>query len=140
REGDHAHAVGERGEVGVAVVGHPRQSSAFARRRVGRAGRLLRSSDRVPGTVSMTWSILARDGHGRFGIAIASRFFAVGALTMHTQRGAGALATQALVNPLYGPAGLALLDAGHAPVDVVATLTAADAGRAQRQLPGIAAS
>ncbi|MFL6662283.1 MAG: DUF1028 domain-containing protein, partial [Rhizobacter sp.] len=88
----------------------------------------------------MTWSILARDGDGRFGIAIASRFFAVGALTMHTRRGAGALATQALVNPLYGPAGLALLDAGHAPVDVVATLTAADAGRAQRQLHVIAAS
>jgi len=88
----------------------------------------------------MTWSILARDGDGRFGIAIASRFFAVGALTMHTRRGAGALATQALVNPLYGPAGLELLDAGHAPVDVVATLAAADAGRAQRQLHVIAAS
>ena len=48
----------------------------------------------------MTWSILARDGDGRFGIAIASRFFAVGALTMHTRRGAGALATQAIVSRL----------------------------------------
>ncbi|MBE0549075.1 MAG: DUF1028 domain-containing protein, partial [Rubrivivax sp.] len=34
----------------------------------------------------MTWSILARDADGRFGVAIASRFFAVGALCLHTQR------------------------------------------------------
>jgi uncharacterized Ntn-hydrolase superfamily protein len=82
----------------------------------------------------MTWSILARDGQGRLGVAIASRFFAVGALCVHTQRGVGALATQALMNPLYGPAGLALLAAGRSPAEVVAGLTAADAGRSQRQL------
>ena len=35
----------------------------------------------------MTWSILARDARGRFGVAIASRFFAVGALCAHTRRG-----------------------------------------------------
>ena len=57
----------------------------------------------------MTWSILGRDEHGRFGAAVASRFFAVGALCMHTRRGAGCLSTQALINPLYGPAGLDLL-------------------------------
>lgn len=82
----------------------------------------------------MTWSILARDGQGRFGVAIASRFFAVGALCVHTQRGVGALATQGLMNPLYGPAGLSRLAAGHSPADVVAELTAADTGRSQRQL------
>ncbi|WP_119292217.1 DUF1028 domain-containing protein [Azohydromonas sediminis] len=82
----------------------------------------------------MTWSILARDADGRFGVAIASRFFAVGALCVHTQRGVGAVATQALMNPLYGPAGLMLLAQGHAPAAVVAALTATDAGRAQRQL------
>jgi uncharacterized Ntn-hydrolase superfamily protein len=82
----------------------------------------------------MTWSILARDAQGRFGVAIASRFFAVGALTVHTQRGVGALATQALMNPLYGLAGLALLAQGRSAADVVATLTAADAGRDHRQL------
>jgi len=87
----------------------------------------------------MTWSILARDSDGRYGVAIASRFFAVGALTVHTRRGVGALATQALVNPLYGPAGLALLGGARTAGDVVATLTAADAGRAQRQLHVIAA-
>ena len=82
----------------------------------------------------MTWSLLARDADGRFGVAIASRFFAVGALCVHTRRGVGALATQALMNPLYGPAGLALLADGQAPSAVVAALTAADDGRGQRQL------
>jgi len=88
----------------------------------------------------MTWSILVRDAQGRFGVAIASRFFAVGALCGHTQRGVGALATQALMNPLYGPAGLAALARGQAPADVVATLTAADAGRDHRQLHLLPAS
>ena len=82
----------------------------------------------------MTWSILARDSQGRFGVAIASRFFAVGALCVHTQRGVGALATQALMNPLYGPAGLALLAAGRSAAEVVADVVAADDGRAHRQL------
>jgi uncharacterized Ntn-hydrolase superfamily protein len=82
----------------------------------------------------MTWSIVARDTQGRFGVAIASRFFAVGALCVHTRRGVGALATQALMNPLYGPAGLDLFSAGYSAAEVVSTLTAADAGREQRQL------
>ncbi len=82
----------------------------------------------------MTWSILARDAQGHFGVAIASRFFAVGALCVHTQRGVGALATQALMNPLYGAAGMELLRQGKTAQEVVATLTAADAGRSQRQL------
>ncbi|MFY9511438.1 MAG: DUF1028 domain-containing protein, partial [Rubrivivax sp.] len=78
----------------------------------------------------MTWSILARDGEGRFGAAIASRFFAVGALCVHARAGVGVLSTQALMNPLYGAQGLALLAAGQAAADVVATLTGADAGQA----------
>lgn len=62
----------------------------------------------------MTWSILARDREGRFGAAIASRFFAVGVLCVHTRRGVGVLATQALMNPLYGPAGIERLAQGRA--------------------------
>lgn len=81
----------------------------------------------------MTWSILARDPHGRFGVAIASRFFAVGALTVHTRRGVGALATQALMNPLYAR-GIDLLAQGKDPQDVVDILTGGDAGRDHRQL------
>ena len=88
----------------------------------------------------MTWSIVARDAQGRFGVAIASRFFAVGALCVHTRRGVGALATQALMNPLYGPAGLALLSGGRACAEVLSTLTGADAGRAQRQVHMLPAS
>jgi len=82
----------------------------------------------------MTWSIVARAADGSFGVAIASRFLAVGALCVHTRRAVGALSTQALMNPLYGPAGIELLASGVAPDDVVTRLTDADDGRAQRQL------
>jgi uncharacterized Ntn-hydrolase superfamily protein len=82
----------------------------------------------------MTWSILARDDDGRFGVAIASRFFAVGALCVHTRRGIGALSTQALMNPLYGPQGVQWLADGLAPHEVVTRLTDADAGRSHRQV------
>jgi uncharacterized Ntn-hydrolase superfamily protein len=82
----------------------------------------------------MTWSIVARDASGALGVIVASRFFAVGALCPHAHSGVGALCTQALVNPLYGPRGLALLAKGNAPSDVVRTLTYADAGRDHRQL------
>lgn len=88
----------------------------------------------------MTWSILARDEDGTFGVAIASRFFAVGALCVHTRRAVGALSTQALMNPLYGPAGLAQLVAGRSAQQVVDSLTGADEGRDQRQLHVLPAS
>jgi len=87
----------------------------------------------------MTWSIVARDVDGSFGVAIASRFLAVGALSVHTRRAVGALSTQALMNPLYGPAGIEMLADGVAPEDVVAQLTDADEGRSQRQLHVIGA-
>ena len=83
---------------------------------------------------SMTWSIIARDGTGRLGVAVASKFFAVGAPCAHTLRGVGAVATQALMNPLYGPQGLDLLASGHPADDALACLLAADAGRDQRQV------
>jgi uncharacterized Ntn-hydrolase superfamily protein len=82
----------------------------------------------------MTWSILARDAEGRLGIAIASRFFAVGALCAHTKRGVGALSTQALMNPLYGPKGIATLSAGKSAEEVIQSLITDDTGRAQRQV------
>ncbi len=88
----------------------------------------------------MTWSIIARDAGGRFGVAIASKFFAVGALCVQTRRGVGAVATQALMNPLYGPAGLDLLAGGHPATDAVAALVQADAGRGHRQLHLLPAS
>ena len=83
----------------------------------------------------MTWSIIARDAaSGAFGVAIATRFFAAGALCPHAQSGVGALSTQALVNPHYGSQGLELLRAGVPAAEVVKRLTAPDEGREQRQL------
>jgi uncharacterized Ntn-hydrolase superfamily protein len=64
----------------------------------------------------MTWSIIARDSAtGQFGIAVATRFFAVGARVPHIAAGFGAVATQALVNPYYGIDGLKLLREGRKP-------------------------
>ena len=83
----------------------------------------------------MTWSIVARDpGSGAFGVAIATRFFAVGALCPHADGGVGALASQALMNPTYGPRGLRLLREGVPAADVVRLLTESDPGRETRQL------
>jgi len=87
----------------------------------------------------MTWSIIARDADGSFGVAIASRFLAVGALSIHTRRAVGALSTQALMNPLYGPAGIELLAEGVAADETVARLIDADEGKAQRQVHVIGA-
>ena len=86
------------------------------------------------GRVAVTWSIIARDAHGALGIAIASKFFAVGVLCPHVRSGVGALATQALVNPMYAEPGLELLAKGLPPAEVVRTLTASDEGRESRQL------
>lgn len=83
----------------------------------------------------MTWSIVARDSAtGAFGVAVATRFFAVGALCPHAHGGVGALATQALINPLYGPRGLRMLRDGAPASVVVRALTDADPGAGSRQL------
>ncbi|MEH2496552.1 putative Ntn-hydrolase superfamily protein [Bradyrhizobium sp. AZCC 1678] len=83
----------------------------------------------------MTWSIIARDSlTGQIGIAVATRFFAVGARVPHIASGIGGVATQALVNPYYGIDGVKLLREGREPREVVETLIATDDGREARQL------
>jgi len=82
----------------------------------------------------MTWSIVARDESGALGVAIASRFFAVGALCPYARSRVGALATQALVNPGYGPAGLDRVAHGCLPQQVIEALVAEDDGREHRQV------
>jgi uncharacterized Ntn-hydrolase superfamily protein len=83
----------------------------------------------------MTWSIIARDIiTGQIGIAVATKFFAVGARVPHIAPQIGGVATQALVNPYYGIDGVKLLREGRAPAEIVATLIAADDGRESRQL------
>ncbi len=83
----------------------------------------------------MTFSIVARSADGAaHGVAVASKFLAVGAAVPAAAAGVGALATQSYANLAYRPQGLALLSTKVEAADVVAGLTAADPGRAQRQL------
>jgi uncharacterized Ntn-hydrolase superfamily protein len=83
----------------------------------------------------MTWSIIARDSAtGQLGIAVATRFFAVGARVPHIAAGFGAVATQALVNPYYGIDGVRMLREGKSAQAIIAALLAADDGRESRQL------
>ncbi len=83
----------------------------------------------------MTFSILARDPQtDEIGAAVASCFFAVGALCIHVEGGAAALATQALVNPLYAVQAMPRLRAGEAPATVLRSLVEPDPGKPQRQL------
>jgi uncharacterized Ntn-hydrolase superfamily protein len=83
----------------------------------------------------MTWSIIAKDSAtGQIGIAVATKFFAVGALVPHIASGIGGIATQALVNPYYGIDGLRLLREGKHPREILYSLIAADSSSATRQL------
>ena len=83
----------------------------------------------------MTWSIIASDtASGRIGVAVATCNFAVGARVPHVKTGIGAVCTQALTNPFFGPRGLALLTAGGTAEDVVRMLMMADEGRDHRQV------
>jgi len=88
----------------------------------------------------VTWSLLARDPSGALGVAIASKFFAVGALCPGVLTGKGALSTQALMNPLYRDAGLAALALGLAPGEIVRRVTESDDGRDVRQFHVLDAS
>ncbi len=83
----------------------------------------------------MTWSIIFHErSSGRIGIAVATKFFAVGARVPNIEPQKGAVCTQALINPLYGPHGLRLIREGVGAADIVRILTTPDAGRAHRQL------
>ncbi len=82
-----------------------------------------------------TYSIVACDLEaGQWGVAVQSKFLAVGSVVPWAEPGVGAVATQAYANPRYGPDGLALLRDGATAEEAVAALTAADDGRETRQL------
>jgi len=82
-----------------------------------------------------TYSIAACDlDAGEWGVAVQSKFLAVGSVVSWAEPEAGAVATQAYANPSYGPDGLALLRGGHPADEVVRRLVAADEGREHRQL------
>jgi uncharacterized Ntn-hydrolase superfamily protein len=82
----------------------------------------------------MTFSIVGRSADGtEFGVAVASKFLAVGGAVPAAEAGVGALATQAFANLAYGPQGLTMLRTGATAAGALAGLTAADPGRPSRQ-------
>lgn len=82
----------------------------------------------------MTFSIVARSADGAaWGVAVASKFLAAGAVVPGARAGVGAIATQSLANLRYIPQGLERLSAGQSAAEVLAAITAADSERAQRQ-------
>lgn len=86
----------------------------------------------------MTFSIVGRDRGGALGVAVASKFLAVGAVVPAAEAGVGAIATQAHANLAYLPQGLVLLRTGAAAAEVISGVTAADSERDHRQLGVVA--
>ncbi|HEX5824157.1 MAG TPA: DUF1028 domain-containing protein [Candidatus Limnocylindrales bacterium] len=83
----------------------------------------------------MTFSIVARDAAtGDLGVAVQSKFLAVGAVVPWARAGVGAVATQAFANVGYGPDGLAALAAGATAAQAIERLVGADDLRAERQV------
>lgn len=82
-----------------------------------------------------TFSIVGCDpASGELGVAVASKYFAVGAVVPWAEAGVGAIATQSYVNFDYGIVGLELLKSGLTPKQVIDSMTSADPGAARRQV------
>jgi uncharacterized Ntn-hydrolase superfamily protein len=96
----------------------------------------LRQESRVPNQpFCHTYSIAARDAvTGQLGVAVQSHFFSVGSLVPWAEAGVGVVATQAMVDPSYGPRGLELMRAGSTALEALEQLVAQDSGREVRQV------
>ena len=82
-----------------------------------------------------TFSIVGYDAEtGALGIAVQSKFFAVGSVVPWAEAGVGAIATQSWANTTYGPKGLKLLKSGLSAEQTLERLVAEDPGRATRQV------
>lgn len=82
-----------------------------------------------------TYSIVARDEKtGQLGVAVQSHWFAVGSICPWVEAGVGAIATQSMVEPAYGPRGLDALRGGKPAEQVLRELLAEDEGRELRQV------
>ena len=82
-----------------------------------------------------TYSIVARDSvTGDIGVAVQSHWFSVGSIVTYAKAGVGAVATQSLVNPSYGPLGLELMANGFSPQEALDKLIAKDKGETYRQV------
>jgi uncharacterized Ntn-hydrolase superfamily protein len=88
-----------------------------------------------PAAVANTFSISAYDPDTKeWGVAVASKYLAVGSAVPWAKAGAGAVATQAAVNVTYGPKGLELLEKGKSADEVIKALTEEDKGKDARQI------
>jgi len=82
-----------------------------------------------------TYSIVARDPEtGEMGVAVQSHWFSVGSVVPWAEAGVGAVATQSLVDPSYGPLGLAHMRAGRSAPDALTALVNGDDNHAVRQV------
>ncbi len=82
-----------------------------------------------------TYSIVARDSlSGQLGVAVQSHWFSVGPIVPWARPGVGAVATQSLVDPAYGPLGLELMAMGKTAQAALTALLAGDADAAVRQV------
>jgi uncharacterized Ntn-hydrolase superfamily protein len=91
--------------------------------------------------VIATYSIVACDlPAGQWGVAVQSKFLAVGSVVPWAEPHVGAIATQSYANPRYGPDGLALLREGRTAEEAIEALTSADEGRDERQVGVVDAS
>ncbi|TWU08224.1 DUF1028 domain-containing protein [Stieleria varia] len=86
-------------------------------------------------SVLTTFSIVAHDPSSEsWGVAVQSKFFAVGTIVPHGQAGAGVIATQASGDPGMGRRGLSLLSEGLTASECIETLLKDDDQRESRQL------
>jgi uncharacterized Ntn-hydrolase superfamily protein len=82
-----------------------------------------------------TYSIVARDSiTGQIGVAVQSHWFSVGPIVPWAEAGVGAVATQSLVDPAYGPLGLELMRFGRTAPEALKALVSSDEGEAVRQV------
>ncbi|MFC0524378.1 DUF1028 domain-containing protein [Pontibacillus salicampi] len=82
-----------------------------------------------------TFSIAGYDPvSGEVGVAVQSKFLGVGSVVPWAKAGVGAVATQSLANPSYGPNGLQLLQQGMSPEEAIRTLTEEDSNKDMRQV------
>jgi uncharacterized Ntn-hydrolase superfamily protein len=89
----------------------------------------------VQGELNMTFSIVAYDpAEKAWGVAVASKFIAVGAVVPHARAGAGAVATQSYARYSFGPDGLTLMGAGKSAPDTLELLLGRDEQRGLRQV------
>ena len=95
----------------------------------------LQAEEKMPRRPVATYSIVARDSTtGQLGVAVQSHWFSVGPIVPWVEPGVGAVATQSLVDPAYGPLGLDLMRMGRTAPEALKALVSTDEGAEIRQV------